>query len=368
MTEPIAAARGSGHYDLRVPMRQKIRVRLEDRSDDVGGTLLDLSLGGIGVQCLAETTPGASLDFEFSAPASGDAITGRGRVVWIRPARSTLGRKVGMVELGVRFESLSEEDQSAVERIVRSECGLKTELVQADAEVARLRLASKKTEKRSRVQLEAMRQSVNENAVARRKVEDQLRVTGELDLGDAGELFGIGKLSADLRHARKKLSRRESAMQREMEGKKATIAELEEHLSKAQAGHEELDGRVTELDYRLCRSVARERSVALQILVAEELAEATEAEAHDAYRDLENENAELVGRLKGQRVAHEQLDRKVEALEVRLRQSSEAESRAALQIAAAEEMAEAVAAEADDRCLRLELLRGPDSQGALVDP
>jgi len=277
-------------------MRQEIRVRLDEQDDEIVATLVDLSVGGIGVQCTVETSAGVGLDFEFYAPATGEEIRGRGRVAWVRPARSTFPREDGLVEVGVQFDHLTEASRRVVERIVRSECGLKTDLASAAAEIARLRFASQKSEKRSRVQLDAMRQSIHVNAEARRRVEGQLREAGalELDLGDAEELLGLGKLAADQRRREEEFAQREESVRLEIETMKATIAEFEsddakERLKEVTLSAEAGAGKIALL-------------VESQRRLEEELEEAREAtresegllvEASDQCRQLEREKGEL---------------------------------------------------------------------------
>jgi hypothetical protein len=200
------------------------------------------------------------------------------------------------VEVGVQFERLTEASCRVVERIVRSECGLKTELATADAEIARLRFASQKSKKRSRLQLDAMRQSIHVNTEARRKVEVQLREAGELelDLGDAEELLGLGKLAADQQCREKEFAQREESMRLEVEAMKATIAEFESDDAK------EILQEVTLRWEAGAEKIAR--LVESQRVLEEELEESREAtreseglqvEASDQCRQLEREKAEL---------------------------------------------------------------------------
>ena len=166
MTGALGSLTDSRGYSIRVPMRQEIRVRFDGQNDDIEGALLDLSVGGMAIQCVVETTVGCELSFVFEAAGTGVEIRGRGRVVWTRPAKDADDEEIGLAQLGVEFVPLAEADLEEVEEIVRS---LMTELQRADAEVARLRLVSEKQKRRSTRPLEAMRKSVQSSAKRWRK-------------------------------------------------------------------------------------------------------------------------------------------------------------------------------------------------------
>ncbi len=182
----------AGVRKVRIPMRQEIRVRSDGQSDDIPGTLLDLSEGGMAIQCAVDTTVGSTLWFGFKAPGSSIEVTGKGCVVWIYPAGNAAGDEAELTALGLEFSSLEEADRREIVQIVRGEGGLKTELRRAEAEVARLRLLSEESESVSQRALEPTKQT-----------------------------------SATSQSSAEEVDRRETALCREIESLKAIIFELE---------------------------------------------------------------------------------------------------------------------------------------------
>ena len=222
MSDPIVNLTDRPRYDPRVPMQQEVRVRFDGQIDEVVGALADLSVSGMSIRCSVEATVGSTLGFEFKVPSSTVEVRGEGSVVWQRPAEGAAGKQVGLAEMGVKFFPLAEADLQEVVRIVRSEGGLKTELQDAHEEVARLRIASEEEKKRSTEQLGAMWDSVRENALERGRLEHQLRITGEFEIGSSEE-------PADRESIEEDVGPREEALRGEIEALKATVAHLESH-------------------------------------------------------------------------------------------------------------------------------------------
>ncbi len=212
-----------GGFDLRVPMQQEIRVRFDDWEREVIGSLADLSVSGMSIQLGVQTTVGSRLLFDFKVPGSSVEVRGEGSVVWQRPAEGYAGSQdVGLAAMGVKFMALEAAHLEEVERIVRSESGLKTELQDADEELARLQVASKEEKKRSAEQLGAMWESVRENALERSKLERELRIAGNGETASPEE-------SAEPEELEEAVGSREEELLAEIEALKVTVKELGSH-------------------------------------------------------------------------------------------------------------------------------------------
>lgn len=212
MTTVQTTSTPQSRRSVRVPMQQKLRVRFDGSNDDIEAALLDLSVGGMLISCAVEVSVDSGLAFAFEAPGSSIAVSGRGRVAWMRLEGDTAGNEVVEAAIGVKFEPLPEAARLEVDRIVQTELSVKEELERADAEVISLRLLSEHEKKRVGDHIEAMRISVRENVQARRSLEEQQveerpgdtgssRSEGEVEIVDQ-LVHSVAALERELEEAR----------------------------------------------------------------------------------------------------------------------------------------------------------------------
>src|SRR5262245_48520877 len=101
---------------MRAPVTLKIKFKSENLAQFIERYSVDVSRGGIFIRTKDPLPVGTPLTFEFQLQDNSPLVSGEGTVVWIRehdPNRQ--GVAPGM---GVRFDKLSPESQSVLERIL----------------------------------------------------------------------------------------------------------------------------------------------------------------------------------------------------------------------------------------------------------
>jgi len=87
---------------LRVAVHHLSHVDIEGMIDPA--FILDLSEGGMAMQCLAPVRQGQVLNISFLLPGTGTVVSGKGVVVWCDPTGRT----------GVEFDEISDEQRAAL--------------------------------------------------------------------------------------------------------------------------------------------------------------------------------------------------------------------------------------------------------------
>jgi len=91
---------------LRVAVHHLAHVDIVDLHDPA--FMLDLSEGGMAIQCLGPVKPGQILELSFVLPGTETSISGKGVVAWSDPTGKT----------GVEFEEVSDEERVALKQWV----------------------------------------------------------------------------------------------------------------------------------------------------------------------------------------------------------------------------------------------------------
>ena len=91
---------------LRVAVHHLAHVDIDGMSDPA--FVLDLSEGGMAIQCLGPVKPGQVLDISFLLPGTVNSISGKGIVAWSDPTGKT----------GIEFEVIGDEQRAALKQWV----------------------------------------------------------------------------------------------------------------------------------------------------------------------------------------------------------------------------------------------------------
>ena len=100
--------------DPRYDRELNVDVSFDGQSQT--GRSLNLSLGGMFVECVRTLPIGAAVALRFKVPTQPEPIEVPGDVRWIVPAGSSLGSSSGQVGIGVRFQGLRARDVWALNR------------------------------------------------------------------------------------------------------------------------------------------------------------------------------------------------------------------------------------------------------------
>lgn len=82
----------------------------EGGGEPAQASLVDMSLGGVGLEHVEPFAPGERLVLSFASPHRWDPLVVRGVVVWAHPPRATGGRGPALSRFGVAFEHAGSAD------------------------------------------------------------------------------------------------------------------------------------------------------------------------------------------------------------------------------------------------------------------